>query len=184
VLRKALVLPTRTISGALNSQEKSTIPTRRLVAAMIVEGCMQALTVNRTDGNGIAHSNREEPGVTVMRVAIPPSSNLKISVDQVGKDAVVRLSGRIDVDSSPDLRDRLRTILSEEALPQTIIVDLAGVSYVETSGVATLIEALRIARHHHINFRLQGLSGATLRLFEVTGVLALFDANSSGQKVS
>ena len=115
------------------------------------------------------------------RVSIPSSGNLKISVDQVGKDAVVRPSGRIDVDSSPDLRDRLRALLSGEALPETIIVDLAGVSYIETSGVATLIEALRIARHHRINFRLQGLSGATLRLFQVTGVLALFDASDSGQ---
>ena len=118
------------------------------------------------------------------RVAIPSSTNLKISVDQVGKDVAVRLSGRIDVDSSPDLRDRLRTLLSEKALPQTIIVDLAGISYIETSGVATLIEALRIARHHQINFRLQGLSGAALRLFEVTGVLALFEPSNSGQKVS
>ena len=118
------------------------------------------------------------------RIAIPSSSKLEIAVDQVGKDAVVRLSGRIDVDSSPDLRDRLRTLLSEESLPKTIIVDLAGVSYIETSGVATLIEALRIARHHHTNFRLQGLSGAVLRLFEVTGVRALFEASGSGQKVS
>jgi anti-sigma B factor antagonist len=102
----------------------------------------------------------------------------------MGNDAVVRLTGRIDVDSSPDLRDRLRTLLSEEALPQTIIVDLAGVSYIETSGVATLIESLKTARHRQINFRLQGLSGAALRLFEVTGVLALFEASGSGQKVS
>ena len=118
------------------------------------------------------------------RVAIPSSSNLKISVDQEGKDAVVRVTGRVDVDSSPDLRDRLRTLLSEDALPQTIIIDLAGVSYIETSGVATLIEALRIARHHQTNFRLQGLSGAVLRLFEVTGVLALFQSNDSGQSDS
>ena len=118
------------------------------------------------------------------RIAIPTSSNLKISVDQVGKDAVVRLSGRIDVDSSPDLRDRLRTLLSTQVQPQAIIVDLADVPYIETSGIATLIEALRIARHQQINFRLQGLSGAVLRLFEVTGVLALFEESGSGQKVS
>ena len=123
------------------------------------------------------------------RVAIPSSSNLMISVDQGEKDTMVRLSGRVDVDSSPDLRDRMRNLLSEKELPQTIIVDLAGVPYIETSGIATLIEALRVARHHQINFRLQGLSGAVLRLFEVTGVLALFDTsnsvqNKSGQKVS
>jgi anti-sigma B factor antagonist len=118
------------------------------------------------------------------RIAIPSNSDLKISVDQVGKDTVVRLSGRVDVDSSPDLRDRLRTLFSEKALRKTIIVDLTGVSYIETSGVATLIETLRIARHHETTFRLQGLSGAVLRLFEVTGVLALFEESGSGQKVS
>jgi anti-sigma B factor antagonist len=120
----------------------------------------------------------------VTRVAISSNSNLKISVDQVGSDAMIQLNGRVDVDSSPDLRDRLRTLLSEEILPQTIIVDLSGVPYIETSGIATLIEALRIARHHHIDFRLQGIGGAALRLFQVTGVLALFEAGNSGQKVS
>jgi anti-sigma B factor antagonist len=130
----------------------------------------------------------------VTRIAIPSSSNLEISVDQAGKDTMIRVSGRIDVDSSPDLRDRLRILFSEKAMPQTIIVDLAGVPYIETSGIATLIEALRIARHHQTNFRLQGLSGAALRLFQVTGVLALFEANDlrrstpgqsgSGEKVS
>jgi anti-sigma B factor antagonist len=123
-------------------------------------------------------------GVIVTQAAIPSSRSLKISVDQMGNEAVVLLTGRIDVESSPDLRDRLRNLFAEEALPQTIRVDLAGVSYLETSGVATLIEALRIARHRQINFRLQGLSGAVLRLFEVTGVLALFDASLPGQKVS
>ena len=118
------------------------------------------------------------------RIAIPPSGTLTISVDQAGKDAMVRLSGRVDVDSSPELRDRLRSLLSQEVLPQSIVVDLAGVPYLETSGIATLIEALRMARHHQISFRLQGLSGAVLRLFEVTGVLALFDTSNSGQKVS
>jgi anti-sigma B factor antagonist len=120
----------------------------------------------------------------VTRVATPSSSNLTISVDQVGKDAMVRLTGRVDVDSSPDLRNRLRTLLSEATLLQTIVVDLAGVSYIETSGIATLIEALRIARHHQTSFRLQGLSGAALRLFKVTGVLALFEANDSRQSGS
>jgi len=159
---------------------------RRLIGVMIVEGCMQAPDgeSHRRESGSRIQIAENGLGITVIRVAIPSSGNLKISVDQEGKDTVVRLTGRVDVDSSPDLRDRLRALFSEEALPQTIIVDLAGVSYIETSGVATLIESLRIARHHRINFRLQGLSGAVLRLFEVTGVLALFEESGSGQKVS
>ena len=121
---------------------------------------------------------------TVTRTEVTSGSNLEISVDQLGNDVIVRLSGRIDVDSSPDLRDCLLAILSAEPLPRAITADLAGVSYIETSGIATLIEALRIARQHQTIFCLQGLSGSVLRLFEVIGVLTLFDRGSRGEKVS
>jgi anti-sigma B factor antagonist len=113
-----------------------------------------------------------------------PGGGLEITVDRQANDAVIHLSGRIHVDSSPDLRDRLRAVFSEESSPRTITVDLAGVSYIETSGVATLIEALRSARHHQIDLRLQGLSGAVLRLFEVTGVAAMFESGGQRKEVS
>lgn len=111
-------------------------------------------------------------------------SNLGISVDRLGEDFVVRPSGQINVYSSPELRDSLQAILSTEPLPRTVTVDMGDVPYIEVSGIATLIEALRIARHHQIGFCLQGLSGSVLRLFEVTSVLTLFDIGGHGEKVS
>jgi anti-sigma B factor antagonist len=118
------------------------------------------------------------------RSATTSGSKLEISVDQRENDTIVCPSGRINVDSSPDLRDCLLAILSAKPLPRAITVDLANVLYIETSGIATLIEALRMARHQQTIFRLQGLSGSVLRLFEVTGVLTLFEAGNSGEKVS
>jgi anti-anti-sigma factor len=121
---------------------------------------------------------------SLKQIPLVSSGSISITVDRRGSDALVRLNGRIDVDSSPDLRDCLLAILSEERLPRAITVDLAGVPYIEASGIATLVEALRIARHHHIEFSLQGLNGPVLRLFEVTGVLAVFEAGNCGQKAS
>ena len=118
------------------------------------------------------------------RIPLASSSSISITVDHCGPDALVRLNGRIDVDSSPDLRDCLSAILSDGSLPHAITVDLAEVSYIETSGIATLVEALRIARHRQITFCLRGLGGSVLRLFEVTGVLALFEVSDCGEKVS
>jgi anti-sigma B factor antagonist len=149
-----------------------------------MEGRMQAVVLN---GSGMIQdcTVKRETGVRIVtRTPVTSGGKLEISVDQLGNDAIVRPSGRINVDSSPDLRDCLLAILSAEPLPRAITVDLAGVPYIETSGLATLIEALRIARHHQIIFCLQGLSGSVLRLFEVTGVLTLFEAGNSGQKVS
>ncbi len=117
-------------------------------------------------------------------MTVTSGSNLEISVGQVGDHAIVRPSGRINIDSSPDLRDCLLAILSAEPLPREITVDLTGVPYIETSGIATLIEALRMARRHQTIFCLQGLTGPVLRLFEVTGTLNLFEADNCGQKAS
>jgi len=118
------------------------------------------------------------------RIPVASSGSISITADHSGSDVRVHLNGRIDVDSSPDLRDYLLAILSEKPSPRAITVDLAGVPYIETSGIATLVEALRIARHHRATFCVQGLSGPVLRLFEVTGVLALFEASDCGQKAS
>jgi anti-sigma B factor antagonist len=115
---------------------------------------------------------------------ITSESGFKITVLRNHDEVLVRLSGRTTVDSSPDLRDRLLQVLAEEPSPRIVTVDLSGVTYIETSGMATLIEALRIARHRQMTFCLQGLVGSVLRLFEVTGVLVLFKANDCGQKVS
>jgi anti-sigma B factor antagonist len=107
-------------------------------------------------------------------VPIISSTSLEITVDNGSRDATVRLRGRINVDSSPDLRDRLLAILLKSPSVAAVAVDLTGVSYIDTSGIATLIEALKISRHRQIAFSLQGLNGSALQLFQVTGVLALF----------
>jgi anti-sigma B factor antagonist len=118
------------------------------------------------------------------RVPITSEGGLGITVLQNDAEVLVRLNGRTTVDSSPDLRDRLLQVLAEEPSPRVVTVDLTGVTYIDASGVATLIEALKIARHRQMTLCLQGLDGSVRRLFEVTGVLALFEASDCGPKVS
>lgn len=111
------------------------------------------------------------------------SDTLEITVDNSEEGALVRLQGRLGIDSSPDLRDRLLAILRGQP-SQVVIVDLTEVSYVDTSGVATLLEAFKIARNRHITLRLNGLHGRLARLFEVTGITALFQASGSKSAAS
>jgi anti-sigma B factor antagonist len=118
------------------------------------------------------------------RVLITSEGGLGVTVLQNNNEVLVRLNGCTTVDSSPDLRDRLLGVLSDEPSPRVVTVDLNGVTYIEASGIATLIEALKIARHRQMTFCLQGLGGSVLRLFEVTGVLALFEASDCKEKVS
>ncbi len=110
------------------------------------------------------------------RGTLNAGDGLAIAVDDNAEGTVFRLRGRVTIDSSPVLRDRLLAMLRVQA-PTAVIFDLTEVPYIDSSGIATLIEGLKIARNRQIAFCLQGLQGRLLHLFEVTGVLALFKAS-------
>jgi anti-anti-sigma factor len=112
------------------------------------------------------------------------SSQLAIAVDRSGLEVIIRLNGRIDVGTSPDLRDCLLAILSGKQSVHAVTVDLSDVNHIEASGIATLVEALKISGPRQIRLRLQGLDGSVLRLFEVTGLLPLFETIHGGKGVA
>jgi anti-sigma B factor antagonist len=91
------------------------------------------------------------------------------------------LYGRIDIDSSPAVRERLLALLQVSA-SKTLSIDLSAVTHIDSSGLATLIEALRIARGNKTKLRLQGLHDWLLQLFEFTGILSLFNGSHPGYK--
>jgi anti-sigma B factor antagonist len=101
-------------------------------------------------------------------------SGMKTVANENG--ALASLYGRIDIDSSPAVRDQLIALLHAPH-PRTVSLDLSGVTHIDSSGVATLIEALKIARNCETELRLQGLQGRLLGLFESTGILALFNGS-------
>lgn len=103
--------------------------------------------------------------------------DLQIAVTQGDDATVLSLSGRISVDSSPRLRERLLAVLRSHARP-AVIIDLTKTAYVDCSGIATLIEALKVARNRNMALQLRGLQGRLRNLFEVSGVLGLFEARS------
>jgi anti-sigma B factor antagonist len=99
-------------------------------------------------------------------------SGMKTVADESG--ALASLCGRIDIDSSPAVRDELIALLHAPH-PKVVSIDLSGVTHIDSSGVATLIEALKIARSCKTELRLQGLHDRLHRLFEATGILSLFN---------
>lgn len=103
------------------------------------------------------------------------TSGIEILVS--GDNSTACISGPIDIDSSPAVRSRLLALL-DDTHQQIISVDLAAVTHIDSSGVATLIEALKVARAHQSELRLQGLHDRLLRLFEFTGVLSLFNGST------
>jgi anti-sigma B factor antagonist len=137
---------------------------------------------------GGSHAYYTFQGIVVKHHIPTAAEALDIAVDHREDRTIVRLNGHVGIDSSPDLRDRLFSILREQT-PKNLTVDLNEVAYIDTSGIATLLEALKIARHHGTELCLEGLQGRMVRLFETTGLKTLFEASgcksiSSASKVN
>ena len=94
--------------------------------------------------------------------------------------ALVSLHGPIDIDSSPVLLEQLRAFLRTPH-PNVVSIDLSAVNHLDSSGVATLIEGLRIARGSRTELRLRGLHDRLHRLFDSTGILSLFNGGAGTQ---
>lgn len=120
--------------------------------------------------------------------SLATTDGLEITMHRCEEGAIVLLRGRVDIDSSPAFRERLLGMLRSE-LPEAVIVDLTEVSYMESSGIATLIEGLKIAlEQQKKTLCLRGLQGGLLHLFRATGISTLFEkscgSTSSVERVS
>ena len=115
------------------------------------------------------------------------ADGLELSVHRCKDGTIVFLRGRVDINSSPTFRERLLGALRPES-PQAVIVDLTEVTYMESSGIATLIEGLKISLEQQKTLCLRGLQGGVLHLFRATGIYTLFENGcgraSSVEKVS
>jgi anti-sigma B factor antagonist len=92
--------------------------------------------------------------------------NLDVQAQREQDATVVTLNGEIDLRTSPQLRNLFLSLLEEN--PPRIILDLAGVSYVDSSGVGTIVELKRRAMPHESKVVLVGLQPRVRSLFEIT----------------
>jgi anti-sigma B factor antagonist len=107
-----------------------------------------------------------------------PNTNrdLNISVIDSGDGARVALSGRLSIDTSPEVRDRLLAILGQKLI-SAVTIDMAELSYMDCSGLATLVESLKIARSRNTTLLFTGLNDGPRYFLEVTALLYLFQTD-------
>lgn len=101
-------------------------------------------------------------------------TGMNATIERSAGKCLVKISGRITIDSSPDLRILLLECL-ESSNCKSLTVDFSGVVYVDTSAVAILLEALRAALARKKTFQLTGLRERARYLLEATRLLHLFD---------
>lgn len=83
--------------------------------------------------------------------------------------AILQVSGEINISTSPELRKAF-----EKNTSKKVVVDLEKVSYIDSSGLATLVEMLKKMRSQGGSLGLSGMTDKVRSLFEITKLDKLF----------
>ena len=106
------------------------------------------------------------------------SGEITIRVVRATSQSTVTVIGRVTVDSSPHLRYKLLQFLRRGSGP-VVVIDLSGVSYLDMSGLATLLEALKAAYQRSVKLRVLGMRGQSKMLAEVAELDKVFQTAGS-----
>jgi anti-sigma B factor antagonist len=99
------------------------------------------------------------------------ASSLTVTVEHEAAWAIVRLLGALDYRSYPELADHLQSLLGQMARPR-ICVDLNGLQFCDSSGLACLVMAWKASRERHGELVLRRPSGEVARLLAMLGLAA------------
>jgi anti-sigma B factor antagonist len=98
--------------------------------------------------------------------------SLDISVKKDQGSSQLRIVGEVDMYSSPQVRRALLELIKQKQSP--IIIDLNEVGYMDSSGVATLIEGLQMCAEYNGTLLIVGLRDNVREVFELTRLDKIF----------
>jgi len=98
---------------------------------------------------------------------------LEVDYEVVSEAAtVVRPKGDIDLGTAPTLRQKLSE--AQRNQPAKLVIDLSGVPYMDSSGVATLVEAMQVTRRQGGQLVLCGMQEKVRSIFEIARLDMVF----------
>ncbi len=97
---------------------------------------------------------------------------MNYTVSEKNDETVVYLSGDVDLERSPDAR---KVLLESVDKGHNVLVDMSAVEYIDSSGVASLVEALQASKKRNLDFSLTQVSEPALKVFRLARLEKVFN---------
>lgn len=101
---------------------------------------------------------------------------MDIQIDDALPFKVVRLSGDVDMDSSPKARQAIIDCLKRK---MPLLVELSAVSYMDSSGVASLVEGYQLAKKQGVEFALVAVAPPAMNVLKLARLDKVFPIHGS-----
>ena len=99
---------------------------------------------------------------------------MQISARHLDRITIFDLSGDIDLATSPQLRKALLQELREARMPR-VVLNLKAVRYMDSSGVASLVEGLKVSRDLGARLILYGLNTTVREVLQLSKLIKMFE---------
>jgi anti-sigma B factor antagonist len=99
---------------------------------------------------------------------------VQITARRIGKVTIFDLTGDIDFANSPEVRKSVLYEIKDSRVPR-VLMNLTQVRYIDSSGVASLVEGLKASRDLGSRFILFGLSTSTREVLQLSRLLKVFE---------
>lgn len=105
---------------------------------------------------------------------------MKVQVRNVDGISIIDCSGEVDLYSSTHLRKAL--LAQVQSSSPSVLVNMSDVTYIDSSGIATLVEGLQLSRQTKTRFGIYGLRANARSVLELARLDRVFNIFGSEQE--
>ena len=100
-----------------------------------------------------------------------PPAKVPDAAEADDSTSIISPQGDVDIATAPNLEEDIRAALESST---SVVIDLSGVTFMDSSGIAVLIRAADTAANRNAVLRVRSSSGQVRRLLELTGLIDRF----------
>ncbi len=120
-------------------------------------------------------SKKVGPPQSEQGLTLPIDDDLfQVAVSADAGAVVVAVRGELDTYTAPRLREQLRDVIDQNG-HQELALELSGMSFVDSSGLAVLVDALKRMRQRGGTMTLHAPTRSTTKVLEISGLDKIFD---------
>lgn len=101
---------------------------------------------------------------------------MKYNTREENNYTIVELEGEVDLSCSPDARKQILDCLDKA---RHLLVDLSRVTYIDSSGVASLVEGYQTAKKKDLKFGLISVSNSAMNVLQLARLDKVFPIHAN-----
>lgn len=105
---------------------------------------------------------------------------MQFEINEDGDYSIISFSGDVDLSQSPKAREE---ILKQLGNGRHVMVDLSGVTYMDSSGVASLVEGFQTAKKKELNFGLVSVSPSVMSVLQLARLDKVFPIYENSEEM-